>query len=228
MDAIRVVVVALWNALMSDYLAAHWVKWIRTLYAKYPFTSMDSREALEYGKNSTGGGDDWFYRYLPLYRLLLQAGQCVAGFPEQGDLDLAHIDGEFVWAHGLVRYLSGADGDGNTRDIFDVVLEVLCIPVVSEFPDNKDFFLRIMICELFEWVNNVNTYVRFSPASSDIMVSWERNGTEHSFNHFTARQTYLSIIETCLVLDAEGYWVERGFTVVLVDPTDIEMEEEAD
>ena len=239
MGSIRMVVVALWDALMSEYLAAHWIAWVKKLYEEYPFGSREttvSAVAYEYGKKTTCGGDDWYFRHMGLFRLLQQSGKGIGGFPDSHDLPACDIDGKFVWDHGFVRYCSGLDGNGVTRDIFSVVIEVLCVPATSGFPERRDFFRRVTIRDLFDWLANVVGSVMLAKSAWDLMVPYPyiQSSSELDkfrgmsgyrrgdfLNHIFAREIYLSILETSLVLESEGYFAKKYFShLVLPDVAD--------
>ena len=188
-----------------------WISWVREIIRNYPFHTVAGQErtvALVQGQSAVGGtNDEWWRQYFSLGRILLQAYDSIAGFEAAADIGEGKIVSvDMFMEQGLVKVVSGLV-DGHAIDLGRVVVSILDLPPLSGRGD-ESHCMRVSLVSFLAWTratHGTDLAIRNGGGEFLSPVPWGNLAMKRSeLNYCGARRVYLALLETVLLLEAEG------------------------
>ena len=191
--------------------APDWIVWVRQCIRQYPFHTVAGEQrttALVRGQSAVGGtNDEWWRQYFSLGRILLQACDSIAGFDSPADLGEGKIISVDMFVEqGLVKIVSGLV-DGHAVDLGRVVVSILDMPPLSGRGD-ASHCMRVSLVGFLAWTraaHGTDLAIRNGAGEFLSPVPWGTLAMKRSeLNCHGARRVCLALLETILLLEAEG------------------------
>ena len=194
--------------------AGEWIAWLRTLMKDYPFHTIGAdgtkaMESLRRGAMDVGSTNlEWYTRYVSLARLLEQGIEAIAGFVAPSSLEdnPPVVSATMFYDQGLVTIESGLV-NARVPDLGNVVVGILDVPPISG-RGSPSHYMHVSLVDLFEWsrrIDDMDICIRCGGGDVFAPIPLTNLTTRRMDRScFGARRICFALLETILLLEAEG------------------------